>query len=50
MIGYDFEVVYKKGIANVVANTLSRKPYGELQAITIVQSGLVDTIHLTWFS
>ena len=30
VMGYNFEVVYRKGTLNVVADTLSRKPGGEL--------------------
>ena len=48
MMGYDFDVVYRKGASNVVADTLSRKPDGEFLAITVVHTDLFDRIQLTW--
>ena len=40
MLGYDFEIIYKKGKLNVVADALSRKDEEEdafLRAISIIQ-------------
>ena len=54
MMGYDYQVVYRKGSTNVVADSLSRRPsggsVGELQVITIVQTELFTRIQLTWTS
>jgi hypothetical protein len=41
MLGYDFEIIYKKGKHNFVANSLSRKEEetkGSLCVISILQS------------
>ena len=32
MLGYDFEIIYKKGKQNKVANSLSRK-FGDVEAL-----------------
>ena len=48
MMGYDFDVVYRKGASNVVVDTLSRKLDGEFLAITTVHTDLFDRIQLTW--
>jgi hypothetical protein len=45
MLGYDFEIIYKKGKQNMVANALSRKEEdtkGLLCAISIPQSDWVE--------
>ena len=44
-MGYDFQVEYRKGAENVVANTLSRKEEkAELAAISTPVSRWLDTI------
>ncbi|GMJ08032.1 hypothetical protein HRI_004472400 [Hibiscus trionum] len=51
MLGYDYEVVYKKGSSNVVADSLSRKPgigEGQLLAISGVNTDLMARIAKTW--
>ena len=50
MMGYDYEVVYRKGSSNVVADTLSRRPHGEFQAIITFYTDLFERIQLTWTS
>ncbi|GMI70478.1 hypothetical protein HRI_000717100 [Hibiscus trionum] len=52
MMGYDYVVSYKKGIDNVVADVLSRKPLMEnskLMAITSVTTGVIKRVAETWF-
>ena len=44
MMGYDYEISYRKGSSNVVANALSRIPQVELQALTVYTSGLLEKI------
>ena len=50
MMGYDYQIVYKKGSSNVVADTLSKRPSGggtgELQAITTLYAELFVRIQL----
>ncbi|GMI64735.1 hypothetical protein HRI_000142800 [Hibiscus trionum] len=51
MLGYDYEVVYKKGSTNVVADTLSRRPgveEGQLLAISSVNSEVMDRVAQSW--
>ena len=48
MMGYDYQVIYKKGSNNVVADSLSRRPQGELHAITTWHTDLLDGIKMTW--
>ena len=44
MMGFDYEVVYRKGTSNTVADALSRRPHAELQGITFYQIDLYDRI------
>jgi len=49
MLGYDFEIIYKKGKQNVVADALSRKDEDVealLCAISIIQP---EWINKTWY-
>ena len=48
MMGFDYEVVYRKGNTNTAADALSRKPHGAVQAITFCQTELLDKIKKTW--
>jgi hypothetical protein len=51
MLGYDFEIVYKKGKYNVVEDALSRKEEetkGSLCAIYIPQSDWVKESRIKW--
>ena len=51
MLGYEFEIVYKKGKENVVANALSRKDEkdeGLLFAISILQANWVVVAKEEW--
>jgi len=45
MLGYDFEIIYKKGKKNVIADALSRKDEDVealLCAISIIQLDLIN--------
>jgi hypothetical protein len=51
MLGYDFEIIYKKGKQNVVADTLSRKDeYFEafLYSISIIQRNWITEARDEW--
>ena len=48
MMGYDYEVVFRKGAFNVVADALSRLPHGELMALSIITSDLMKRIEHSW--
>jgi hypothetical protein len=51
MLGYDFEIIYKKGKQNVVAYALSRKKEdieGLLHAISILQFYCVEEERIEW--
>ena len=50
MMGYDYEVVFRKGTANTVADALSRKPSIHLCAISIVTSTFLQKIQRSWLS
>ena len=41
MMGYDHEMLFKKGSTNTVVNALSKKPEGSLYAIFIVTSDML---------
>lgn len=45
-MGYDFEIVYKKGRENVTADAFSRRP--NLAAISSVKSDLLEKIQKNW--
>ena len=47
-MGYDFEVLYRKGSANTITDALSRKPQGTFHAISIVTSELLQQIRNSW--
>ena len=48
MMGFDYEVVFRKGTSNAVTNALSERSHAELQAITFYQTDLYDRIKATW--
>jgi hypothetical protein len=51
ILGYDFEIVYKKGKQNVVADALSRKDeYVEafLRAISVIQTNWIIEARDEW--
>jgi hypothetical protein len=51
MLGYDFEIIYKKGKQNIMADALSRKEEDSkalLRAISILQSGRVEEARIEW--
>lgn len=51
MMGYDFEVVYRKGALNTIANALSKKPefeQGQLLSISSATTDMFDKIQKTW--
>ena len=51
MLGYDFEIIYKKGNLNVVANALSRKNEeveALLCAISIIQPNWITEARDEW--
>jgi len=51
MLGYDFEIIYKTGKKNVVANALSRKDEDVeafLCAISIIQPNWINKVRDEW--
>ena len=51
MLGYDFEIIYKKGKQNVVADVLSRKDEeveAFFYAISIIQPDLITKARDEW--
>ena len=51
MLGYDFEIIYKKGKENIVTNTLSRKDENDeslLCALSILQANWVEEAKAEW--
>ena len=50
MMGYDYEVSFRKGSTNTVADALSRKPQGSFYAISTITSDLLQQIKHTWVS
>src|ERR1700729_4478687 len=51
MLGYDFEIIYKKGKQNVLADALSRKDEDVealLCAISIIQPELINEAREEW--
>ena len=50
MMGYDFELLFRKGASNIVADALSRQPFSQLNAIAVVTSDLMQRIQHSWIS
>ena len=48
MMGYNYEVVFKKSSSNTVVDVLSRKPQATLYAISIVTCNLLQRIKHSW--
>ena len=48
MMELDYEMVYRKGVTNRVVDALSRRPHGELQALSLYQTNLLDKIKQSW--
>ena len=48
MMGYDYDLVFRKGSKNVVADALSRIPQVALQAITFCSNDLLARIKQSW--
>ena len=51
MLGYDFEIIYKKGKHNIVVDTISRKEQekeGSLCAISIFKYNWVEEARIEW--
>ena len=47
-MGYDFELIFKKGSHNQAADSLSRLPSVELNAMTTFQTDLLQRISHFW--
>ena len=50
MMGYDFEVSFRKGSSNTVVDALSRKRQGSLYAMSTVTSSLLQQIKHSWIA
>ena len=50
MMGYDYKVVFRKGVTNTVADALSRKPLIQFCAISVVTGDLLQKIQQSWLS
>ena len=48
MMGYDYELVFRKGSTNVVADALSRQHEAQLKAVSVVTSDLLTRIQHSW--
>jgi hypothetical protein len=49
MLGYDYEIIYKKGKENVVVDLLSRQfEDGSLFALSLPRPGWLEDAHKEW--
>ncbi|KAL3519937.1 hypothetical protein ACH5RR_018086 [Cinchona calisaya] len=48
LMGYDYEIQYKKGVENAVADALSRQTYGQISVISVIKSGILTKIQNSW--
>ena len=48
MMGYDYEVIFRHGNSNGVVDALSRLPSSELNAISVINSDLMQRIKQSW--
>ena len=48
MMGYDYDVCYRKGSSNKVADALSRKPMEALHMVTVLHTDLLAKIQHSW--
>ena len=48
MMMYDYEITFRKGISNTMADALSRRPQGEFFAISVVIGELFQKIQHSW--
>ena len=48
MMGYDYDLIFRKGSKNAAADALSRLPQVALQAITVCSNELLDRIKHSW--
>ena len=48
MMGYNFEILYRNGSSNVVADALSQAPQVRLNAMTVCTSDLLARIKHSW--
>ena len=50
IMGYNFELIFKKGISNQVADALLRLFAGEINAITVFHNDLLKRISHSWLT
>ena len=50
MTSYDYDVVFKKGSSNTVADALSRRPHAQLFGLSMVTSDILQKIQHSWVS
>ena len=49
LLGFDFEITYKKGKENVLANALSQLPeQAEVSAVSLPTSNFLEDIKMEW--
>lgn len=48
MMGFDYEIVYRNGVSNVVADSLSKLPLLEFHTISAFQTDVMSKIKHNW--